>query len=191
MQQLLCATGNQTKFDTGRLSLVDYGIELVQKVIDIPEIQGEDIELIIRDKAQKAFAQLGEPVIVTDDSWTIPGLNGFPGPYMKSIIHWFSLEDFLHLTIPLTDRRIILNQLVAYQDAEQTVVFRYDWPGQLSREPRGNYGTPNMKIICGDMDNGLTVSEVYDAGQEHDPERLKHLSGAWQAFGDWYKEHKL
>lgn len=188
MEKLLCATGNNVKFGIGKHTCATFGIELEQVVIDIDEIQGEDPEAIIRDKAQKAYAALGQPVVVTDDAWTIPGLNGFPGPYMKSINYWFTPDDFIRLTRDLADRRIILSQLVAYQDDKEAVVFRGDIPCTLSREARGVSGTPLMKIIILDGDNGLTISETYDAGKEHDPERLDRRSNSWKELGAWFKE---
>lgn len=193
MQKLLCATGNKVKFDIGRKLLEQYDIELEQVVVEIDEIQGEDAEVIIRDKVAKAFAAVQRPVVVTDDSWTIPGLRGFPGPYMKSITHWFTPEDFVRLTSTLADRRIFLNRFIAYQDEQQVVVFREDIAGELQKQAqgKGNYGQSLMKVVSLEGDNGLTVSEIYDAGKEHDSERLHRLGRDWQEFGTWYKEHVL
>lgn len=188
MKKLICATGNDSKFEIGKRQLAKYGVELVQTVIDIDEIQGEDLEAIIRDKAAKAYAKVGQPVVVTDDSWTIPGLQGFPGPYMKSINYWFTPNDFIRLTRDLADRRIFLNQLVAYQDEMETVVFRSDTPGTLTTEARGNFGVACQKVVTIDGDNGLTISETYDANNGHTPERVSYLSDAWKELGAWLKE---
>ena len=187
MKQLLCATSNDTKFGIGKKQLEAYGISLEQTIIDIDEIQSEDLETIIRDKVGKAFALVGKPIVVTDDSWTISALGGFPGPYMKSINHWFTPDDFIRLTRDLSDRRIYLNQLVAYQDEVETVVFRSDIPGELLTESRGAYGVPCMKVVTLDGDNGLTISETYDNNSQHDDERLKRRSDAWMELAHGYK----
>jgi XTP/dITP diphosphohydrolase len=190
MLKLLCATGNITKFGIGQKLLEQYDTALEQVVLDIDEIQGEDPEVIVIDKVQKAFTKLGKPVVVTDDSWSIPGLGGFPGPYMKSINHWLSPDDLIRLTCDLTDRRIYLNQLVAYQDEHETVVFRSDITGILAAEPRGKFGVPCMKVVMLDGDNGLTISEIYDNGGEHDVERLGHQPEAWKELGKWIASKK-
>jgi XTP/dITP diphosphohydrolase len=176
-----------TKFSIGQKMLQSFAIELEQIVVEIDEIQGEDTETIIRDKVAKAFAEIGKPVVVTDDSWTIPALGGFPGPYMKSINHWFTPDDFIRLTRDLDNRRVFLNQLVAYQDERETVVFRSDIAGMFVDEPRGTFGAACMKVITMDGDNGLTISEVYDRGAEHATERIGQLSDAWKELGKWYK----
>lgn len=77
---LIFSTGNPEKFAIGSQTCRGYGIELSQNSLEIDEIQGEDAERIVRDKADKAYSLIGEPVIVSDDSWEIPGLGGFPGP---------------------------------------------------------------------------------------------------------------
>jgi non-canonical purine NTP pyrophosphatase (RdgB/HAM1 family) len=183
--KVLCATGNKEKFGIGQQLLKKYAIELEQVVLEIDEIQSEDVEKIIRDKAQKAYALLQQPVIVSDDSWTIPGLKGFPGPYMKSMNHWFTPADFIHLTQALTDRTIYLNQLVAYQDENETVIFRKDIPGVLLQEARGSYGPAIMKVVSLEADNGLSIAETYDQGKEHDDERLNRRSDAWKELALW------
>lgn len=187
MQKILCATGNTNKFNIGRIELAKFDIELVQTVLDIDEIQGEELETIIKDKSKKAFAELNEPVIVTDDSWTIPALNGFPGPYMKSINHWFKPEDFINLMRGASDRQVFLNQLVAYCDDLETVVFRSDIPAKLVTKPRGNYGLPFMKVIELNEDS-LTISEAYDKAAHNDPPRLVGESNAWHELGTWLEK---
>jgi inosine/xanthosine triphosphate pyrophosphatase family protein len=187
MSKLLCATSNAEKFGIGQQLLKKYGIDLEQVKLEIDEIQSEDVERIIRDKAQKAYALLQKPVIVSDDSWTIPGLNGFPGPYMKSMNHWFTPNDFIHLTEALTDRTIYLNQLVAYQDENETVIFRKDIPGTLLKDPRGSFGPAIMRVVSLNGDDSLSIAETYDQGKEHDDARLLRRSDAWYELATWLK----
>lgn len=190
MHKILFATGNKEKFNHAVLLCKEFGIELEQAALDIDEIQEEDSELIVRDKAQKAFALVGKPVIVSDDSWSILGLNGFPGAYMKSMDHWFSSEDFLRLTSTLSDRRIVLSRWLTYQDASQTMVFKQDITGNLTKEVRGTYGRPAQKIITFPIDNGLTIAEVYDQGSGTSPERTRALSTAWIDFSNWLNKQR-
>ncbi|MGB4759622.1 MAG: non-canonical purine NTP pyrophosphatase [Candidatus Saccharimonadales bacterium] len=188
MHTLLCATTNNQKFGVGHAWFKKYGIDLQQIVIEADEIQGEDPEVIIRDKVRRAFEAVGKPVVVTDDTWNIPGLKGFPGPYMKAINYWFTPEDLVRLTRNLADRRIILHQYIAYQDEYETVIFSKDITGTLSREPRGKTGPTNAKVTIFDADNGNTLAEIYDAGLEHEPERLKRRGDAWGDMAQWYAQ---
>ena len=182
MRSIIFSTGNTQKFDIAHAVCAKHDLELTQNALEIDEIQGEDAEIIIRDKAQKAFAFLGQPVIVSDDSWSIPGLNGFPGAYMKSMDHWLTPEDFLNLTRKLEDRRIILIQMLAYQDNTHQQVFRREYTGTLLTEARGTEGKPLQKILTMPGDNGLSVAEAYEAGTIH---AERDVAAGWNDLIDW------
>lgn len=187
MARILIVTGNDFKFAIGKANLHHFNLEAEQAVLEIDEIQGEDPEVIIRAKAAAAFAALQRPVLVTDDSWSFSGLRGFPGAYMKSINYWFTPDDFIRLTRDLEDRLVTLEQRVAYQDEHECVVFHKDLTGTLLTEPRGEYGAPLMKVVTIDGDDGLSISEMYDAGKAHDEKRISRGS-AWFKFAEWYQQ---
>jgi len=181
MKELIYVTGNQFKFHQAATTCAPAGITLLQTKLDIAEIQAETGESIARDKAAKAFAILQKPLLVSDDSWIIPGLKGFPGPYMKSVNDWFTPDDWVRLTSALTDRRIILHQIVVYQDADSQQVFAVDVNGTLLREPRGK--SPYSHATVTSFDDGKTSNaEHHEQGKaaatgKHNP---------WHEFVDWY-----
>lgn len=188
MRTVICATTNDHKFGIGKATLHAYDISLVQKLIDIDEIQGEDADLIIRDKVHKAYNEVGEPVVVTDDTWDIVALNGFPGPYMKSVNHWFAPQDFIDLMAHKSDRRIFLHQFLAYFDGKDITVFKSTIPGSIVLKPRGKYGPPIMHVVTLDVDRGKTISETYDQSLEHDQTRLLDRGDAWRQLAVWLQE---
>lgn len=187
MQRLLCVTGNKHKFAYGEGAFRKIGVTLEQRVADIDEIQGENSENIIAAKARSAFALVHQPPVVTDDSWSIPGLRGFPGPYMKSMNHWFTPEDFLHLTHDLADRCIFINQYVAYIDELELVTFHNDIPLELLKEVRGEHGEPITRVVKSQRPN-MSISEAYEAGLKP---RETSDSDAWTQVAKWYQKNKL
>ena len=48
-------TGNDSKFETAKGYFYPLGVDIIQKKIDIPEIQSDSTEEIAVDKANKAF----------------------------------------------------------------------------------------------------------------------------------------
>lgn len=189
--QMLCATGNNVKFNIGKHALARYDIELLQTKLNIDEIQHSDPVKIVAHKAKQAYQALKKPVLVTDDCWSIPALNGFPGGFMKYINDWFTPEDFLRLMEGKTDRTIYLEQYVAYCDGDEPHVFASRVPGKIITEARGEHGVSIMKVVCLEDDNGLTISETYDKGLEHDEVRLQARSKCWQEFATWLKKEKV
>jgi inosine/xanthosine triphosphate pyrophosphatase family protein len=97
-------TSNSHKVTTARAVCQKYGLTFIHKTMDLVEIQAETGEPIALNKVKQAYMAVKAPVVVTDDSWFIPGLMGFPGPYMKYINGWFEPEDFLRLTQALISK---------------------------------------------------------------------------------------
>jgi XTP/dITP diphosphohydrolase len=181
MKRLLYVTGNDVKVRQADTICQPADIKLIQTELDIVEVQSDQAEAIARDKAEKAFTQLREPLVVSDDSWLIPGLKGFPGPYMKYINEWFSIEDWLNLTKNLTDRRIILRQIVVFQNTDGQQLFSADIEGALLHEPRGKSQYPHLSITS--LDGGKhTSAEIH----EQDRSATAHLRNVWHEFVEWY-----
>ncbi len=186
MRELLYLTGNAMKFRQASLVCEPFDISLQRTTADIPEIQAETGEPIAQDKSAKAFALLQKPLVVSDDSWIIPGLRGFPGPYMKYMNDWFTLADWVHLTKDLTDRTIILRQIVVYQDSSTQQLFSVDITGELLSEPRGTSHHPHNALVS--FDGGHRSNAEY---HERGESAAAAYHNPWHEFAAWYKEKEL
>ncbi len=182
VSKITFVTGNDEKFLVAEAACAAKGIQLARTVLDIDEIQGENPEIIALDKADKAFRALQSPVVINDDTWEIPGLNGFPGPYMKSMNHWLTAEDFLRLTRHLADRRAIIIQIIVYQDENGTKLFRKEFENILLTGARGSYGNAIQKIVSVPSDKGLSIAEAYD---KNGFVRDREVAVGWDAFATW------
>lgn len=183
MNTLAFCTGNFEKMENARKVGEKFGVSIEQTPLEIDEIQSEVPEKILLDKLHKAYRLLAKPLVVSDDSWEIPALGGFPGPYMKSINHWLSPEDYLRLTSTLQDRTINLVQRLGYTDGSVIKTFVQITKGELLKEIKGQYGSANHKVISLAGDNGLSIAEVYDAGANHSE---RGAAGVWVEFMEWY-----
>ena len=189
MKTVCFATSNQLKIEIAQVVSAEAGIKIKPVALDIDEIQGEDPEVIVRDKAKRAFEQLGVPVVVSDDSWNVRALRGFPGAYMKSINHWFDAEDFIRLMNGIKDRRITLHRYLAYTDGDITEVFKNDCEGQILDEARGkSEESPITSVIALDFDSGRTIAEIHEQGVDAVRARYKDQPDVWHEFTEWYKE---
>jgi XTP/dITP diphosphohydrolase len=187
MKTLAFGTGNSEKFTIGYAACLSAGLLLEQVALEVEEIQGEDMAAIALDKAQRAYNLFGKPMIISDDSWAIPGLGGFPGAYMKSINHWFSVQDLINLTQGLSDRSIVLTQTIVYIDAQTTRLFSFNTKGTLLKTPRGVYGKATHKIVVLDGDNGLTMAEAHDQSIDHS---RRTAAKVWDDFAAWYIDYQ-
>jgi len=187
MSDLTFVTGNSLKYRNASESFLRAGIHLSSKDLEIHEIQSEDAIDIAKAKSQAAYGIMETPVLVSDDSWKLLGLNGFPGAYMKSMNHWFSVEDWARLTKPLTDRRVVLSQIVVFQSATQQRVFTNEVHGELLKAPSGKTDVTSQSIITIDGDNGKSIAEVLTENPQHYFDR--QASKIWNEVAAWYKDN--
>lgn len=185
MRELTFVTGNENKFHTAEHILKESGIKLLQAAFDIDEIQGEDAQKIALDKAHKAFDIVKKPLLISDDSWSVHGLNGWPGPYMKSMNHWLSADDFLRLTSTLKDRRITLHQIAVYQDEQGQKLFMNDIEGRLLDHAATEFPMIPWSQIITLTKDGRSLAEVRNTS----PEQLAtENSNVWHQVAVWLKK---
>lgn len=186
MQSIAFATGNQHKIHEANLTLAPLGIEVIPVQVEIDEIQHRDPVEITKAKVRAAYVALGKPVVVSDTSWSIPALGGFPGGYMKDIAAWLTAADWLALMAQHKDRTIRCHEYVAYYDCTTLKTFVATYTGALAREARGGVDPEEsfeqLAILYGDktMAEQLADDNVASAG-----EVLAH----WQEFGEWYRNY--
>lgn len=175
-------TSNDYKFRHAMHILSTKGVELTRQHMDLDELQTPNGEILVRHKAQQAFNALRKPVVVNDDTWIIPGLQGFPGPYMKDINGWLTPEDWLRLTRDLDDRRITLRQNTMYMDADGQHYFSKDINGTLLTEIRGVNKFPHLTIMTFNEDTGRSAAEIIADGR---PAISANTPTSWHDFADW------
>lgn len=86
---LTFVTGNQKKLEEVQRILSsgkddDFPFHLVNRNVDLPELQGDPLD-IAREKCRLAAAALDGAVLTEDTSLCFSALGGLPGPYIK----WF------------------------------------------------------------------------------------------------------
>ena len=145
---MIYVTSNETKFKVAAQALLSSGISLEQISFRVPEIQSNRIEEIAEWSAIWACQHLNRPVVVTDVSFSIEALNGFPGPFIKFVNEWFSVEDYLHLMQDKNDRRVIIRDCLAYcQPNERPTIFCQSYRGELATRPGKQNGTPMDRLF--------------------------------------------
>ena len=186
MKSVLFATTNARKIYEANETLSAYDIAVTPIQLTIDEIQHADPAEITKQKAITAFEAAGKPVVVSDTSWSIPSLGGFPGGYMKDVSAWLQPHDWLALMNQYEDRTIECHEHLAYYDGTTLQHFVSIYSGQIAREafvPRKPTDSIEcVTILYGDktMAEQIEAGEVASAGEE-----LYH----WQQFAKWYNDN--
>lgn len=176
-------TTNQEKLAAANLHLEPFGITFDNQSMDLIEPQADSVEVIAQAKAEQAYETIKAPVVVTDHNWSIPALNGFPGPYMKFINQWFSTEDMQNLMRPHTDKTIIKSEVLCYKDSLGTVTIKCDMSGSFVDTPRGE-GLSTMRIVSL-LPSGKTVAECIADGTP-----ISEQYSLWEDFAEWYSTNR-
>ncbi len=128
---ILYVTGNSGKYQNAKNFFLKFNISVDQAQLELDEIQSDDYTEIAIKKAQIAFSKVNAPLFVNDASWSIPALNGFPGPFMKYINKWFEPVDFINLMQTKSDRTILLRDIIVYVDENGYKVFTHEHAGEI------------------------------------------------------------
>lgn len=131
-------TGNKHKFEIASAVLNSYGINVKNIDMDIPELQLDDIEEVSKKKAEHAVAEIGCPLITTDVGFSIPALNGFPGPYGKYVFNKLGVEGVLALMKGKEDRSMSVVEVLSFVAPDQeSKIFQMTVEMLLLTEPQG------------------------------------------------------
>lgn len=184
MLKIWYVTENEYKFERAKRYAEPFGIDLLQKELDIEEIQSDSIDEVACDKARKAFKFLKKPLVVSDSGWNIPSLNGFPGPYMHYINEWFNPEDFLRLMEDKKDRSIILEFVICLVFEGDFKLFKKEIEGIVTNQVRGESLSSLDKVMkLGSSD--YTVAEAHDLGRDS-----VNDADLWEKVYEWWVSHQ-
>lgn len=105
--------------------------------IDLPEIQSLDLDEVITAKAKAAYEKIKKPVLVTDVSLEIEGLNGLPGPFIKFFLKTLGSEKTVQLA---RNRRTKVTDAVAVYDGKTLKIFKGTVYGKVIPKIKGTRG---------------------------------------------------
>lgn len=185
MKQVLFATGNSRKIVEANHTLTSFGIEVLPRRVEIEEIQHRDPIEVTKAKAVAAYRVTGEPVVVSDTSWSIPALGGFPGAYMKDIAAWLAPEDWVGIMKRHKDRRIFCHEHVAYYEGTLLRHFQADYEGRFIDTPRGrNHDEESFEKLVILYGNKTMAEQLADGDIASAGEDLRH----WTLFARWFSQ---
>ena len=99
--------------------------ELTNQKIDLPELQGNPIEIAM-EKCRLAARAVKGPVFTEDTSLCFNALNGLPGPYIKWFLDQCGHEGLNKMLDGFEDRSAYAQTIVAYTDGPGEEVHVFD-----------------------------------------------------------------
>jgi inosine triphosphate pyrophosphatase len=138
MQTIYLVTGNPGKLREFQ-ALFPKRLNLQTKDVDLTEIQSMSSQEIIRDKLQRAYEIIKQPVIAEDVSAELGCLNGLPGPFMKFFENALGKSALWELAQHHKDRSATIRCTMGYYDGQDFRIVEATVTGQIV-SPRGTEG---------------------------------------------------
>ena len=162
MIKLVYVTGNKDKIAAAKKCMENLDVDIIQKDIDVPEIQADTNEEVANFSSKYASEVLKEDCVKNDGGLVIPALNVFPGPYAKYVEYTLGEQGILDLMVNKTDRTAYWVEAWSYcKYGKEPVCFIGKFYGSISTEIRGENGHGYDKVFIPEGKN-VTLAEMED-----------------------------
>lgn len=191
MEKILFITSNKGKFEWAKRRLKTFGVELVQKQLEIEEPRHIEVEEIALHKAKKASELASYSLIAEDSGFYIASLNKFPATNIKFVLSTIGVEGILKLMEGKKNGDVTFKSALVFMDKKKktTKTFICNDEGILSDSAKGDnlrgFGDL-MKIF---IPNGFdkTLAEMSDEEFEKYEKNIEKKDHYFQ-FGEWMRE---
>ena len=86
MKEIIFTTTNKHKIKSAESVLNKHGIKVIGQKVEVPKIQSNSPEEVIKDKVMKCYEIVKKPLIAMDSGLFIENFDGFPGVYTKHVL---------------------------------------------------------------------------------------------------------
>jgi non-canonical purine NTP pyrophosphatase (RdgB/HAM1 family) len=124
------------------------GTPVTQLPLDLPEVQALDVETVVADKARRAFAAAGAPIVVEDTGLYLNALHGLPGALVRWFLVTIGPEGICALIPPGADRAATARSAVALCDDRGIELLTGETRGVIAIAPRGEGGFGWDPVFC-------------------------------------------
>lgn len=154
--KLVFISGNQGKIS--ELSSILAPITVVNRDIDLPEIQTTDVEEVVKEKVMTAWNEVKAPLFVEDTGLYITSepMNGFPGALIKFYYKKLGLKGISQKN---GGNSAYAESVIGYHDGEMVHMFKGTVKGTIASVPKeGPYGFGWDAIFIPDDNNPERLS---------------------------------
>jgi XTP/dITP diphosphohydrolase len=145
--------------------LAAAAIEVIPIQLEIEELQTQDGARLIRDKAMRAFAEIGRPLFVQHTGLHLATMNGLPGGLTRTFWDTLQAERFAKLFGTVADTSAFARCTIGYIDGQRVYSFAGELTGRISASPSGD---PKFQWATVFIPEGQTrsLAELDDGGDE-------------------------
>lgn len=192
MKELIFVTGNKAKFEWAQRRLAKFGVNLVQKTLNILEPREFEVDKVVEKKAELGMKSIEKPFIIDDTGFQIKALNNFPNSYIKLAMGTLGAEDLCKLMKDREDKTTNFRSALAYVDENRKIhLFICDDFGIIPSEPKGENirGWNDLVKIHIPQGFNKTLAEMNDAEFEKYENKIEE-DDHYIKFIKWFLENE-
>ena len=187
MIKIFFATSNKHKVAEIGAVLAEHGFEVVPRKLPLIEPDFDSLEEVAKFKAQQAFAQLKQPVIVEDTGVFFEGYNNFPGAIAKRVYMGVGFGGLLALIKAAKNKRAFFRTVICFSASDKEMhLFSGKLSGHLIEKivEEEKDRLPYEKIFVPDGETKTLVE--LDLAQKN---RISHRAQAARKLAEWLKKN--
>jgi XTP/dITP diphosphohydrolase len=135
---IIFVTGNKFKLAEAKEILGRASMAVIGHSTSIQELQIQDAETLVKDKALKAFEQLRHPLFVEHTGLKLEYLNGLPGGLTQSFWDALEADRFCEIFGTVARTRVVARTDVCYVDGRRFNLFCGEIEGRVAPVPKGD-----------------------------------------------------
>lgn len=133
-------SSNSHKLKEIQKFLEKHDIEVVGKNIKLEELQTEDLDVLVKDKALKAYREIGRPLIVEHTGLFLERINGLPGGLTQIFWDKLGVNNFAKiLGAPDASSKAVATTVLCYVDGKKFNIFKGEIQGCITNTPKGDF----------------------------------------------------
>ncbi|XOB46450.1 MAG: non-canonical purine NTP pyrophosphatase [Candidatus Nealsonbacteria bacterium] len=190
MKKIYFVTSNKAKHFSAKTYLKRFGIDVIQKNLEIPESRGSVEEIAVK-KAKYAYKIFRKPLIAMDSGFFIHSLKGFPMMFTNFVLKTIGIEGILKL-VKGTDSICEFKEVLSYCDSprKKPKLFTRIIKGRISEKPLGKvrpYHWSDLALVFIPVGEEKTLAEMTKK-EFMDFRKTVNKNSHWVRFGKFFSK---
>ena len=185
MKTVYLLTSNLGKIEEIKTHMKKFGIDVIGKEVEIPEIKSDSMEDIAIEKVKFAAKKIKKPVIAEDTGLYFEAYKNFPGTNSRWVFETLGYGGILKLLEDKT-RKAYFKTVVGFcEPGKDPEIFVGICKGEIERTPTGN-PHPRLPYDAIFIPEGATKNFAQMTIEERN--KYKHRAKAVEKFVTWFSK---
>jgi len=172
-------SSNKYKLQEASHILAPADVVIIPLSSKIEEIQTDDFDKLVKDKALKAFRLIGRPLFVEHTGLSLAYLNGQPGGLTQLFWDALGADKFADIFGKTSDPSVTAKTVIGYTDSRKLFLFSGSVEGTIASVPRGRR---DFQWDCVFIPNGFDKTFAEMGERKNDISMRRIALQKFQAF---------